>query len=108
VLKYLQILREKAKHEKEMAIIEKQKIEIMERGKKDVVELEIKKLVTKSDIEDSKSESSSVHGDEDYTGGTTLGGHGKIEVRGPRLSQFEDKDDIDSYIHRFEQYAKLN
>jgi len=54
--------------------------------------------VTKSEIEDSKSESSSAHGDEDYTGGTMLGGgHSKIKVRGPRLLLFEDKDDIDWY-----------
>jgi len=61
-------------HEKELALIEKQKIEILEKGKKDATELEIKMIMTKSEIEETKSENSSIHEDEDNIGSAVLGG----------------------------------
>ena len=27
--------------------------------------------------------------------------------RGPKMSSFDEKDDMDSYLHRFERYAEL-
>ena len=93
-------------HERELAIIEKQKLEISERGKKDAAEIELKKIMAQSEIGGVLTESESIHGEEDDT--TMLGGwHNRGKPRGPKLSPFDEKDDIDSYIHRFEQYAKL-
>jgi len=54
------------------------------------------------------AENESVHGENDEDNMTIPSGwHTRGKLRGPKLSPFDDKHDIDSYIHRFEQYAKL-
>ena len=54
-------------HERELAIIEKQKLEISERGKKDAAEIELKKIMAQSEIGGVLTESESIHGEEDDT-----------------------------------------
>ena len=100
-------LKAKLDHERELAILEKQKLEISERGKKEVAELELKKIIAQSEV-GGLTESGSTHeDDEEYSTTVSVGWHNRGKLRGPKLSPFDDKDDIDSYIHRFEQYAKI-
>jgi len=33
--------------------------------------------------------------------------HGNSRVKGPKMTAFDERDDIDSYLHRFERYAEL-
>ena len=53
------------------------------------------------------TESWSTHEGEDSATVSVGTWHNRGKLRGPKLSPFDDNDDIDSYIHRFEQYAKL-
>lgn len=99
-------------NEKELAIIEKQKLEIQEKAKRDALELEVKRMMAGAEIhgntDDTGSEAGAEEGSEaglSTTGLRRRGGNGK--PRGPKLTPFDEKDDMDSYIHRFEQIAKL-
>jgi hypothetical protein len=101
----------KLNHEKELAIIEKQKLEVIQKGKKDEAELEIMKIKLTDGHDCVQLDKDSNHDGEDVKEGLVLyrasGGSGKSRPKGPKLTAFDERDDIDSYIHRFEQYAKL-
>ena len=74
--------------------LEKMKLEL------EFKKLELGKFMAASEHEDEEEE-------EEDTGDTTAA-VSKSKVRGPKLASFEEsKDDIDSYIHRYEQYALL-
>ena len=81
------------------------------------MELELKKIESKYSVRDS------VHGnddddddddngdddDENNAGGEDVQikkrPHSRTAVKGPKMPPFDDKDDMDSYLHRFERYA---
>jgi hypothetical protein len=97
-----------AENEKQEAKREKQGGDSQDRGKnreldKMKIELEFYKL------EWGKVKAASRHEDEeeeDEDTGDIAAAFNKSKVRGPKLASFKEvKDDLDSYIHRFEQYA---
>lgn len=73
------------------------------------MELEIKKVESRSE----GSRGSSVHEDQDDNeeedGGEVdlLGTERRSKIRGPKTAAFDVKDDMDSYLSRFEKYAEL-
>ena len=95
-------------HAKGMAIIEKQRLEITEKGKIDAAEIDLKKKTTEQleyemAKEGSVHETEGNHGEDRYRAGRRTGS----KPREPKLSPYDDIDDIDSYLQRFEQYASL-
>ena len=78
------------------------------------MELEIKKIESTCSVEDSVHES----GDDDEEDGADNNGDGenvetkkksysRTAVKGLKMPPFDEKDDMDSYLHRFERYAVL-
>ena len=90
-------------HEKELALI-------AERGKKVEAEVEMARLqvVNENDVKDDvKSNHSSDEDRESVRTRREVGADRKRKPKGPKLTAYDEKDDIDSFIHRFEQYAKV-
>ena len=93
-------IREAEREKQERENLDKEKNRELEKMK---LELEFKKLELSKFKAASEHEDQEEEEDED-TGHTTA--LSKSKVRGPKLASFEEsKDDIDSYIHRYEQYA---
>lgn len=68
------------------------------------LELEIKL----KELEDKKSKEGSSHEDGNGTSSGGGGGFtGNAKQRGPKMAPYDDRDDMDSYIFRFERYAEL-
>jgi hypothetical protein len=57
-----------------MAVIEKQKMEIIEKGKRDEAEFHLKKISAECNLHELKEESGSVYEDGEHTGGVGIGG----------------------------------
>jgi len=107
--------KEKDEREKEREI-ELKKFEDKEKQREfelKKLELEIKKIESTCSVEDSVHES-----DEDEEDGadnnadgegveTRKRPHPRTAVKGPKMPPFDEKDDMDSYLHRFERYAVL-
>ena len=73
---------------------------------------EIRKIETQAKLDDSvmRSRNASeldIEGDQDgavlFSAGMPTG----QKTRGPKISPFDERDDMDSYLHRFERYAEL-
>lgn len=93
-------VREKEREEREKEReAEKEKRECELKREEMRVEVELKRIEASKDVE-AGSIKSEREEEEEFTQGRKL--------RGPKLASFdESKDDMDSYIHRFEQYAAL-
>jgi len=65
------------------------------------LELAHKKLETSKDDEVSDQ-------DDGENGGSEHGKyHGNSRIKRPKMTAFDERDDVDSYLHRFERYAEL-
>ena len=70
---------------------------------------EMKKLEVQAKVSESKSHISGGLDVENEQVAEVLdvGGVSGQKTRGPKMTPFDERDDMDSYLHRFERYAEL-
>ena len=109
--------------EKERQEVEKRRLESKDKERemdeklqqaKIAKDLELGKLKLNLDFEAKKldaakkPESAAASPESEGEDGTeTSSGHAKNKIRGPKMTPFDERDDMDSYLHRFERYAEL-
>ena len=109
--------KEKEREEKEKdRVAQRQKDERDLKAKELEVELEklrlsqeLKKLEVQTKVSESKSHTSGELDVENEQEAEVLGvgGVSGQKTRGPKMTPFDERDDMDSYLHRFERYAEL-
>jgi hypothetical protein len=103
---------EREKFEQELEL-QKRKAEMdyelaREREKTEKLKLELKsKELEKSghDKADTESDHSNANTDDETSSTSSKGS--KRRSKGPKMTAFDERDDIDSYLHRFEKYAEV-
>ena len=106
--------KEKLQHEIEKQRLEKQHQEVIQHRKLEELTLELDraKILLATEQEATRKLQLHLQGNNSGSGSSSAAdgfgsGNGNFKQKGPKMAPYDEKDDMDSYLFRFERYAEL-